>query len=62
MEKFENDISEGKDVTIKDYLIYDKKDYKTKISVVGNKIAGSIEYLMGEGIENVVLVLEKLFS
>lgn len=62
IERFENDIEQGKDVTIKDYLTYNKKDYKTKISIVGNKIAGSIEYLMEEGIENAVLVIEKLFS
>ena len=62
MEKFENDVSEGKDVTLEDYLTYETKDYTTNISVIGNKIAGGIEYLMKEGIENAVLVIEKLFS
>lgn len=62
MKKFEEDVENGKDVTLEDYLSYDTKDYSTKISVIGNKIAGSIEYLIAEGIENIVLVIEKLFS
>ena len=62
MEQFEQDLSEGKDVTLENYLQVNKKDYSTKISKLGNKAASFFEYIMDEGIENFVLIIRKLFS
>lgn len=62
MQKFEQDIDAGKDVTLSDYLSYNNKDYSTKISKLGNKIAGATEYVMKEGIKSTVSIIKKLFS
>lgn len=62
MRKFEKDISENKDVTLEDYLTINKKDYSNKICRFGNNIAYIFEYVMDEGLKNMVLIIRKLFS
>ena len=50
IEKFEQDIKDGKDVTIEDYL-EEKKDYSTKIGNTSLKIGEKIEKIINSGIK-----------
>lgn len=43
MEKFENDVNEGKQVDIKDYMQNDVYDYNNNISKIGLDISNNIE-------------------
>ena len=62
MVKFENDVANGKDVTLNDYLSLDKKDYSTNVSKVGNTLGRGVEYLMKDGIKILTDTLKKLFT
>ena len=59
--RFENDISNGKDVSIEDYLVTDDIDYSNKISRVGTKIGQTIEYGMNTGLKKTLKLLSELF-
>lgn len=50
IEKFEQDIKDGKDVTIEDYL-EDEKDYSTKIGNTSLKVGGELEKIINSGIK-----------
>ena len=50
IEKFEQDIKEGKDVTIEDYLESDKS-YATKTSNTSLKVSNKVENIINKGIK-----------
>ena len=60
--KFENDVAQGKDVTIEDYLEKEHKDYANKASKLGLKISKSSEKIMTKGLSKFLKVIGKLFS
>ena len=59
--RFETDISNGKDVSIEDYLVEDNIDYSNKISILGSKIGSSIETIMNKGLKKTLKILSDLF-
>jgi len=48
IEKFENDIKEGRDVTIEDYL-KEEKSYTTKTGNISLKVSNKLENIINKG-------------
>ena len=46
IEEFEQDIKEGKELDIKDYVIDDYKDYSSPLSKAGQQISLGVEILL----------------
>lgn len=61
MKKFESDVSEGKDVSIENYIT-PQKNYENKVSNLGLKASESIEKFMTKGIGGFFKVLGSLVS
>lgn len=61
MERFEQDLSKGQLVDVKDYLVEDRKDYSNKVTKVGNKISQGISDFMTKGLSGVFEALKGLF-
>ena len=59
MEKFEKDVSEGKDVSIEDYVVNTSTDYTTKLTRGTNKVSTKVNDVLKKGIESVFKVLGK---
>ena len=53
MRKFENDVSEGKDVTLEDYAVPTSKDYSSFLTRRTNRISLGVNKILKKGIENV---------
>ena len=62
IEEFEQDIKEGKELDIKDYVVDDYKDYSSPISKAGQKISLGVENFITKGIGEFVSVVSKLFT
>ena len=61
LKKFENDVNEGKNVSLKDYVIDEQVDYTNKVSNIGYNIGNTIEKFMNEGIKKTLKVISALF-
>ena len=61
MKKFEKDVSDGKNVNIKDYLIDEHIDYSNVFSKTGYFISSGVESIMNDGIKKTLKVLSALF-
>ena len=61
MDKFESDISEGKDVTLSDYITNNTENYQNKVSKLGYNTSKFFENFFNEGLSNIFKVLGKLF-
>lgn len=59
--EFENDVKEGNEIDIKEYLQDDYIDYSSEASRMGVKVSGKIESFMTSGIEKFFKLLGKLF-
>ena len=57
MKKFEKDISEGKDVTLEDYVIPISKDYTNFFTRKTNRASVGVNKLLKNGIEEVFRLL-----
>lgn len=55
--KFEQDIKEGKDITVSSYL-KEEKDYDNKLSDLGKKISSGIEIGFKKGLKFVFKCME----
>jgi len=49
--KFEQDIKDGKEIDINDYIIEDNKDYSNSFSNAGLKISNNIKKIFSEGVK-----------
>ena len=61
LKKFENDVNEGINVSLKDYVIDEQVDYTNKVSNIGYNIGNTIEKFMNEGIKKTLKVISALF-
>ena len=61
MLKFENDVENGLDVTLNDYLESEYKDYSNIVSKTGSKLNKIIEEFMNYSIKKTLEVFSKLF-
>lgn len=62
MRRFENDVKEGKDISVENYITTSYKDYSNKISDLGLKTGESLENFMTKGIGGIFKVVTKLVS
>lgn len=62
MKRFENDVANGKDITIDEYITTTNKDYSNKISDLGLKTGESLENFVTKGLGNFFKVLSKLVT
>lgn len=62
MKKFENDVKQGKDISIEDYIDTTKKDYSSRVGDIGNKTSSLIEKVMTKGIKTSFGMLGKLLG
>lgn len=62
IEKFEQDIKEGKDVDITNYLDNDVDDYSNKVSEFGLSVSKGIERTIKGGLEKVINLLNNALS
>lgn len=60
MKQFEKDVSEGKDVTIEDYVVNTSIDYTTRLTRNTNKVSTRVNGILKRGIEGMFKVLGKL--
>ncbi len=61
IKKFEKDVSEGKNVSINDYVVEEYKDYSNFITRSGSKLNKIVESIMNDGIKKTLKVLSRLF-
>ena len=59
IKQFENDIKEGKEVDINDYVVEKNRDFTTKTGVF---LSSLVEDFMSEGILKMTDILKKLFT
>lgn len=59
MKQFEKDVSEGKDVTIEDYVVNTSIDYTTRLTRNTNKISTNVNDVLKKGIEGIFKILGK---
>lgn len=57
MRKFEKDVSEGKDVTIENYVVSSSKDYTTSLTRKTNKVSIGLNKILKKGIEGTFKML-----
>lgn len=62
MERFEEDVNSGKNISINDYITPDHKDYSNNASKLGAKTGQYLEEFMTKGVIDVVKVLKKFFA
>ena len=59
IKQFEQDVEDGKNIDINNYLNNTKKDYNNKFSKAGNKISNSIEKIISKGFTYIFDYLNK---
>lgn len=62
IEEFENDIKEGKNVDINNYLVIDNKKYNNSLSKITSKISNGISNIVFSGVENTFKFLSRLID
>lgn len=62
MKQFEEDIRQGKDVDIKDYVTDIEKDYSNHTTKAANFFAETVENVMTKGIDGMIQVFKTLFT
>ena len=62
MKRFENDILEGKDVNITDYITDVHQDYSNQTTKAGSFFSSFVESFMSKGIKEIVNVFKLLFT
>lgn len=58
--QFEQDVAEGKDVSIEDYLVSEKKDYNNRASKIGYFVSKNISNYIKKGIEETFKMINKM--
>ena len=61
LKKFENDVNEGKDVSLKDNVVDEHIDYSNKVSNLGYNIGSIVEKFMNGGIKKTLKIISALF-
>ena len=61
IQEFEQDVKDGKEIDIKDYIENDFVDYSSSFSKLGNKLSSSIDTFMDSGLSDFFEFLGKLF-
>ena len=51
IEKFEQDVKDGKDIDINNYVVNEKKDYNNAVSNFGNEFSNKVEIVFSKGFD-----------
>lgn len=62
IKEFEQDVKDGKDINIKDYVVSSTPNYQNSVSRLGNKLSTSLEDLVQSGIESAFNFLNKMLG
>lgn len=62
MQQFEQDVREGKDVDIKDYVTDIRKDYSNQTTKAGMVFSKAVETVMSKGIDGMIQIFKSLFT
>ena len=62
MKRFEEDVNNGKDISVNDYIQNNYKDYSNKVTNIGIKIGSLAESFVVDGIGSFFEFLGKLFT
>ena len=62
IKQFENDIKEGKEVDINDYVVEKNRDFSNNTTKTGVFLSSLVEDFMSEGILKMTDILKKLFT
>ena len=62
IKQFEQDVRDGKNVDIQDYLIDKNKDYSNGATKLGVFVSSLVQDFMAEGINKMVDICKKLFT
>lgn len=62
IKKFEQDVREGKNVDINDYVIEKNRDFSNGATKTGVFLSGLVQDFMAEGINKMVDICKKLFT
>ncbi len=60
MEKFEDDLKNGKDVRMEDYVVDTTKNYTSRLTTSTNRVSVSFNVFLKRGIEEVFKVASRL--
>ena len=62
LEEFEEDVKDGKDIDIKDYVNNDNVDYSSPMSKLGTKIASGVDSFMSGAVTDFFNFLGRMFT
>jgi hypothetical protein len=62
IKQFEEDVSNGKNIDINDYVISNETNYESKISKIGNKISKKVEKTVSGGLETTFNFLNNMLG
>jgi len=62
MERFEQDVKDGKEVDITDYVSTIHKDYSNQTTKMGVLFSSTVEDFMAKGINEIINVFKLLFT
>ena len=62
IKEFEQDVAEGKEVDIKNYIVSDTPNYENNISKLGKKVSSAVEDFISSGLESTFSFFNKLIE
>lgn len=62
IKEFEQDVRDGKEINIKDYVVSAAPNYQNNVSKLGNKLSTSLEGVIQSGIDSVFKFLTKMLD
>lgn len=62
IKQFEEDVANGKNIDINDYVVIKEQNYETKLSKMGDKISTRIEKFVVDGLNNTFKFLNDVLS
>lgn len=57
--RFEQDLKEGKNIDIDDYVVKEEKNYDNRVSKMGNSISNKISNVISTGVKYLFKYIEK---
>lgn len=60
--RFEQDLKDGKNIDMDDYVIKEEKNYDNKISRMGNSVSNKIDSAVSMGVKFLFKYIEKMVS
>lgn len=62
IKQFEEDVANGKNIDINDYVVTNEQNYETKLSKFGDKMSNKVEKFVVDGLNNTFKFLNNVLS